>query len=73
MEPDELVQLAQTNAQRQSEKLSREVAELTKSAEAAKYGPVTESLAGCAALFRHINQRLASQNRPDSPSKEPPP
>lgn len=73
MEPDELIHLAQTNAKRQSEKLSREGIELTKSAEAAKYGRVGDSLAACEALFRHIQQRLASQNRTEPPSKEPPP
>lgn len=72
MSPDELIHLAQTNARRQSEKLAREGAELTKSAEAAKYGSVADSLVACEALFRHIHQRLASQDRTDSPMKEPP-
>jgi hypothetical protein len=70
MTPQELIHLAQTNARRQSEKLAGEVAELTKSAEAAKYGSVTDSLAACEAVFRHIEQRL---NRPtEPPTKEPP-
>ncbi len=66
-DPLELIQLAQSNAAKQVDRLASGLSELTNSGDAAKYVSVTEPLGRCVELLQASQSRLGELLKPNRP------